>query len=299
MFLPIINYATATASRTAGGSARWTCSACGERLSVPLTWGGTRRAALEFDRTFKSGPLTRVESSIGIWQRENPHFDIDDQRVELKGRAERRFARLLRTRRAGITQLGRFRRHRRSAVDGRRRCARSTRRADPNFPRNAFLLGTGWTGLHVRSAPDRIDRYTTDARGYVGLSVRRSARRASSTRARRRTLPDYERLLLGGASTLRGFRDRDVRRRSHAGHVRGGAPADHVGAEQRAARRPRRSSTPARRGISASASRTRAGTRGVGGGVFLIAPIVKLNLDVAHGLTDGDTRVHLASGFAF
>jgi hypothetical protein len=26
-----------------------------ERLSVPLTWGGTRRAALEFERTLKSG----------------------------------------------------------------------------------------------------------------------------------------------------------------------------------------------------------------------------------------------------
>ena len=31
----------------------------GERLSVPLPWGGTRRAALEFERTFKRGPLTR------------------------------------------------------------------------------------------------------------------------------------------------------------------------------------------------------------------------------------------------
>jgi outer membrane translocation and assembly module TamA len=39
--------------------------------------------------------------------------------------------------------------------------------------------------------------------------------------------------------------------------------------------------------------------RGVGGGVFLIAPFVKINLDVARGLKSGDTRVHLATGFAF
>ena len=39
--------------------------------------------------------------------------------------------------------------------------------------------------------------------------------------------------------------------------------------------------------------------KGVGGGLFLIAPLVKLNLDVAHGLNDGDTRVHLGAGFAF
>ena len=39
--------------------------------------------------------------------------------------------------------------------------------------------------------------------------------------------------------------------------------------------------------------------RGVGGGLFLIASIVRINLDVAHGLKTGDTRVHLSSGFTF
>ena len=39
--------------------------------------------------------------------------------------------------------------------------------------------------------------------------------------------------------------------------------------------------------------------QGVGGGVFLIATIVKINLDVAHGLKNGDTRVHLSTGFTF
>ena len=39
--------------------------------------------------------------------------------------------------------------------------------------------------------------------------------------------------------------------------------------------------------------------QGVGGGVFLIATIVRINVDIAHGLRDGDTRVHLSSGFSF
>ena len=38
---------------------------------------------------------------------------------------------------------------------------------------------------------------------------------------------------------------------------------------------------------------------GVGAGVFLIASVVRINLDVARGLKDGDTRVHLSSGFTF
>ena len=39
--------------------------------------------------------------------------------------------------------------------------------------------------------------------------------------------------------------------------------------------------------------------RGVGGGVFLIASVFRLNFDVAHGLKTGDTRFHLGMGFPF
>jgi hypothetical protein len=39
--------------------------------------------------------------------------------------------------------------------------------------------------------------------------------------------------------------------------------------------------------------------RGVGGGLFLIASIVRINLDIARGLKTGDTKVHLSSGFTF
>jgi outer membrane translocation and assembly module TamA len=39
--------------------------------------------------------------------------------------------------------------------------------------------------------------------------------------------------------------------------------------------------------------------RGVGGGVFLIASVFRLNLDVARGLKTDDTRLHLGVGFPF
>jgi len=38
--------------------------------------------------------------------------------------------------------------------------------------------------------------------------------------------------------------------------------------------------------------------KGAGAGVFLIASIIKLNLDVAHGF-DAGTRVHFGIGFAY
>jgi hypothetical protein len=37
---------------------------------------------------------------------------------------------------------------------------------------------------------------------------------------------------------------------------------------------------------------------GVGGGAFLLLPIVQLNVDVARG-SDGDWRVHFMGGFRF
>jgi hypothetical protein len=38
--------------------------------------------------------------------------------------------------------------------------------------------------------------------------------------------------------------------------------------------------------------------RGAGAGLFLIAPLVQINLDVAHGF-DAGTRLSLATGFSF
>jgi hypothetical protein len=297
MFLPIVNYADGYGLTYGGRMSTIGLLGAGERLSVPLTWGGTRRAALEADRTFKRGPITRVESSVGIWQRENPRFEIDDQRVELKGRAERRVARVLK---GGISAS-------RSAVDygdvndelwTLGVDAAIDTRADPNFPRNAVYLGTGWTGLHVKSVADRIDLYSTDARGYAGLLGQAvGAVRAQYTTASSR-LPDYERLLLGGESTLRGF---------GAGTFDG----DRLLVTSAEVRVPLTSVlNSARLGIIGffdsgkawdATQRAADGTwhHGVGGGVFLIAPLVRLNLDLAHGLTDGDTRVHLGVGFAF
>jgi outer membrane protein assembly factor BamA len=297
MFLPIVNYSDGYGFTYGGLLSAKDTLGLGERISVPLTWGGTRRAALEIDRTFKSGPLTRAESSIAIWQRENPHFDIDDRRVELKGRAERRIARLLRLGAQASKSSIDF-----GAVDDDLWTfgtdALVDTRSDPTFPRNAFVLGAGWNGLHFRSQPTRIDRYNTDARGYVGIIGQAiGAARVQYTRASAH-LPDYERILLGGASTLRGFRT-------------GTFDGDRTLVTSAEVRVPITSVlSSARLGVMAFFDAAKAWDfgsrfedarwhRGLGGGVFLIAPLIKLNLDVAHGLTDGDTRVHLAAGFAF
>ena len=300
MFLPIVNYADGYGFTYGGRVSTVDLLGAGERLSVPLTWGGTRRAALEFERVFQAGPVTRIGSSVAVWSRENPRFDIRDTRVELKARAERVFGFAANALRAGVDAS-------RSTisfaeVDDRLWTLGADllldTRGDPAFPGNAVYLGAGWTGMHFRAIPDPVNRYTADARGYVRV-IRQVvlAGRATYT-GTDATLPPYERLLLGGSSSLRGFRT-------------GTFDGDRTFVTSAELRAPITSVlSGAKLGLTAFVDSSKIWDvgqsmsdvewhRGVGGGIFLIASVVRINLDVAHGLKTGDTRVHLSSGFTF
>jgi hypothetical protein len=297
MFLPIVSYADGYGFTYGGRVSTVDLLGIGERLSVPLTWGGERRASLEFDRPFSRGPLTRVQSRVGIVSRENPRFEIRDQRVELHGRAERVFADLVRlgadAGRSTIDFGGVEDRLTTVAAD-----AALDTRGDPTFPSNAVLLSARWTGMNFRLLPERVNRISADARGYLRLYKQAVlAARAQHIRADA-PLPPYERLLLGGSSTVRGFRT-------------GAFDGDRLMTASAEVRVPLTSVlNRARLGVTAFADAGRVWNvderaadaewrRGVGGGVFLTSPFVRINLDVARGLGTGDTRVHLSSGFTF
>jgi hemolysin activation/secretion protein len=171
-------------------------------------------------------------------------------------------------------------------------------RLDPAFPGNAVLLGAGWTALHFRQLPDRVNRYHADARGYLRVFRQIVIAGRAQYSAADATLPPYERLLLGGSGSVRGFStgtfDGD-RTLITAAEVR--VPITSV-------------LSGAKLGVTAFMDAGKAWNfggsmdaaewqRGVGAGVFLIASIVRINLDVARGLKTGDTHVHLSSGFTF
>ncbi len=299
MFLPILNYSDGYGFTYGARFSTKDLLATGERLSFPLTWGGTRRAAVEIDRQFKSGPLTRVDGAFGIWQRENPRFEVDDRRIEVKGRAEKEFATILRL----SVDASHADVHFASLepLDDRLWTVGATvavdTRGSPAFPRNAFYLGAGWTRLHVNDDPG-INRYAAEARGYVGI-LRQAvlAGRVQYTGADA-TLPPYERLLLGAAPTLRGY-----------------SPGSFDGDKMVVA------SAELRVPITSVISGGQLGMtlfmdagkiidhdgrfenapwqRGAGAGVFLIASIFRINLDVGYGLDSDKTRLHLATGFSF
>jgi outer membrane protein insertion porin family len=152
--------------------------------------------------------------------------------------------------------------------------------------------------MHFRSVEDRVNRYAADGRGYLrvrGQTV--LAARAVYTTADR-PLPAYERLLLGGSSSVRGFET-------------GAFDGDRTLAASIELRHPVTSVlSGSKLGVNLFFDAGRAWDaggrfedaawrRGAGAGLFLIASVVRINLDVAHGFRTGDTRVHLSSGFTF
>src|SRR4030095_11507176 len=53
------------------------------RLAFPLTWGGTKQAAAELDKSFTRGPLSRVLAGGSVSRRTNPFYEEDDDRARV------------------------------------------------------------------------------------------------------------------------------------------------------------------------------------------------------------------------
>jgi len=272
------------------------------RVSFPLTWGGERQARAQIERTFTGGPIARLSVEAGIGRRENPHFEIADTRKSFQGRAESSIRRWLRVGAGGGVDQVTF-----GGV--RDRLARASgdvtldTRVDPAFPRNAVHAKFGLERLSFTArsgavAAGRANRRTTDVRGYLGL-VGQSvlAVRAMSLTATA-PLPDYEKGLLGGGSTIRGY---------HAGYQAG----DNIAAASAELRVPL--TTPLSVGRFGIKAFVDAGTayahgeklrdqrldRGYGGGAYLHLTILSLSLDVARAQATGDVRWHFGMGVTF
>jgi outer membrane protein assembly factor BamA len=173
------------------------------RISTPLTWGGERKAAVEVDRTFEQGPLSRIEGAASITRRVNPHFDLTDTRTELRARAERSVTSWLRVgggvRGANVSFDSADDRFVAPGAD----IAVDTR-TDPGFPRNAVHLEAGIEQLRFDGGRHAA-RWTSDLRGYLGLFGSTVLALRAATVTAEDSLPDYELALLGGASRLRGY----------------------------------------------------------------------------------------------
>src|SRR6188474_1443918 len=136
------------------------------RITVPLTWGGERQARVQLERSFKAGPIERVGGEYGIIRRENPHYEIGDQRITIGARvdaAPTRWLRLGATGRRDDVEFGDLE----DTVSRFGGDITLDTRVDPAFPRNA---------IHATFGIDRVEfdaghanQKKADVRGYVGL----------------------------------------------------------------------------------------------------------------------------------
>lgn len=264
------------------------------RLSFPLTWGGTREAGVELERTFASGALSRVEFGGAIQQRRNPAYDLNDRRERVWARGEKAF---------GDLRVGGVGGWERVHFDGTEQDIRSIgadaifdTRLDPVLPRNAIYAHASVERL-VFSSHEPIVRTRLDARGYVGLFGQQVLVMRVLREDANRPQPRYLRPLLGGWSNLRGF---------EAGFKTG----DTLVATSLEWRMPISSPLSfGKLGVSVFADwgaayekgqrlRDQTLDRGYGAGVWAAFAGLRLGLGVAHGKGAG-TRVSFVGGLTF
>jgi outer membrane protein assembly factor BamA len=266
------------------------------RLSIPLTWGGERRAALEVERSFDRGPLSRVSGALSIDRRVNPHYDASDLRQGARVEIERSLLRWLRVEADGRVEQVDF-----GGIYDARHWAGGVHvtldtRIDPSFPRNAVHVRAGWERL---AFPDgSAGRWLADARGYLGVGGSAVLALRAQIATSSHPLPAPEQVLLGGKESLRGYR---------AGY----AANDNLAAFSAEVRYPLNS--PLNVGRFGAKTFVDVGTtwasedarladqrfhRGIGGGVYFGVAALILDLDVAWP-ESGNPRVHFGFGISF
>jgi outer membrane protein assembly factor BamA len=266
------------------------------RLSVPLTWGGTRQAAAVLEREFGPARASRVEAGVGITRREHPFYDVADRRTSA-------WARVGHTLASAVTIGARVDRSdvRFGEADDEATSfgleAALDLRQDPLFPRNTIYVSAAWEHLDPASS-DAIERRRLDARAYAGLVGQSVLAVRALYDGSGDATPPWRKPILGGGSSLRG-------------HRVGAFAGDSLLATSVELRLPLNSPLRATRtgvdlffdagkvqdaGASLSDARWE---RGAGVGVFLLAPFIQLNLDVGRNLRGGGTRWHFAAGARF
>lgn len=265
------------------------------RLSAPLTWGGEKRAGLEFEKALPARAIDRVAAGGSISRRTHPFFDRDEDRGRVWARAERAIAPPLHVGATAGWQHVSFRDADDSFAHAGADLVLDTR-LDPLLARNAVYARAAWERLAFRAEPSAA-RWELDGRAYLGLFgqnvlVVRALRIDSD-----QPLPVYLQPMLGGLANLRGFKT-------------GTAIGDTLTAGSAEVRMPLTSPLNIGKiGVSLFADAGAVydkGQRfadqplrhGYGVSLWLSAAFVRLNVAIAHGV-GSSTRAQVGGGVSF
>jgi outer membrane protein assembly factor BamA len=292
LFLPLVRYVEEEGFSYGARVSAHDLLGAGEFLSLPLSWGGVRRAALEAGVPLAA---TRVAATVEIRQWENPHYELDDRRFRVGLTVARRLTASLRAAasvdRAAVAFGG--------LDESLWRFGTSVvldTRPDRAFPWGGVLASAGWQRVEPGHGAG-ANRFRVEIAGYRRLLGAPVLAVRGVIDAADGPLPAYERPLLGGMDSLRGW---------EAGRFSGDNAA-HATVELRV---PLTAPTSvAHLGVTAfwdvggvwDHGEALADTRfrhGVGVGAFLIAPVVRVSVAVGADL-QGHARFHAGAGFTF
>jgi len=291
MFLPLLSHEDGYGMTYGVRIARPGVLGKQSRVSVPMTWGGEKKAAIELEAPIPRAGIDRVTIGASVSRRTNPFFEEEDRRRRAWIRGERE---IIQGVRAGVTagwqQVSFF-----DATDRFTHAGADLvldTRVDPLLPRNAVYARAAWEHLSLG-----MNRTEIDARGYLGLmgqtvlAVRALRLDAGSP------LPLFLKPLLGGMTNLRGF-------------AAGTFAGDTLVATSAELMVPLTSPLDVGKvGVSAFVD---AGTayekgarfadqtlkQGYGGSLWFSAAFLRLNIAVAHG-RGSSTRVHVGGNVSF
>jgi outer membrane protein assembly factor BamA len=265
------------------------------RIVVPASWGGDKRIGAEFQQEFRRRFAPRLRTGAMLQRRTHPFYDDNADRTRVWGRTEWPIVRDVRTGAEVAWQS--------SALAGEETEARSIgadviidTRVDPLMPHNAVFVRSAVERLRFSSSTTAV-RTEIDANGYVGIYrgtvlALRAVREDFS-----RPAPAFYKSVLGGSRNLRGFRA-------------GRAVGDTLVAGSIELRIPTTSPLRMTRfGYSVfvdAATTYNKGQRfrhqklerGVGGGIWMTAPLFRFSAAVARGLGSG-VRAHIGAGLTF
>ena len=276
----------------------------GGRLSVPATWGGHKRIALEMETPIRGPVIDRLWASGSRGRRRHPYFDADVDRARFVVAARRGLSRGFRMNGEAAWEEARFAGRSDRFVRAAAYLDYGDYRETPaTARRNTMVVRAGVERLAIDGGGGSITRPRLDARAYraVGgqavLAARLYFAGASAP------LPPYERAMLGGSpaagGTLRGWpAGVAVGDRLAAASIELRLPITSVLSEGRVGLRFFHDTAAV---YDAGRSIRNARFRdGAGAGVFFLPPGFgfPLSIDVA-GDPDGGVRVHVSAGFGF
>lgn len=296
MFLPILDYEEGYGTTYGVRASLVDVLGADSRLSLPVTWGADKRVSLEAQKQLSGRLLDRVAAGVSHGRRLHPYYDVNDDRTRVWLGIGRRLGSRFRVSAEAAREEVRFSRQADRLTRSAVRVAYGGA-ATSLFPRDDVRASAAIERVAIAGRQAAFLRPRIDAQAFKGVGGQAVLAARVLFEGASAALPPYERLLLGGEGTLRGWRV-------------GSRVGDRLVAASVELRLPM--SSPLSMGTAGlrifydtavaydtgQSVHDQRFLKGVGAGVFLALPFGSLHLDAGHDLR-GSVRIHAGAGVGF